>query len=65
MKTMTFRQPVLAATALLMPFTTFAQEGNKKRNLRSSAPICVICVLWGTWQKQLRNEEQRLFKYLI
>jgi hypothetical protein len=29
MKTMTFRQPVLAATALLMSFTTFAQEENK------------------------------------
>ena len=26
---MTFRQPVLAATALLMSFTTFAQEENK------------------------------------
>jgi len=37
MKTMTFRQPVLAATALLMPFTTFAQEGNKKKK---SAFIC-------------------------
>ena len=43
MKTMTFRQPVLAATALLMPFTTFAQEGNKKKK---SAFICArLCHL--------------------
>lgn len=40
---MTFRQPVLAATALLMPFTTFAQEGNKKKK---SAFICArLCHL--------------------
>lgn len=40
MKTMTFRQPVLAATALLMSFTTLQEENKKKKSAFICARLC-------------------------